>query len=128
MGSYGKKMKSINLPSILLLKMINSLEAQLQYEHWIFLNILKQKNVHLQCSYLDNWTWRKYIRYFGENGQPSSRSVATLRYLLYRAMHRAIGVRGFFKRFNLSFFYLHTIRRYFIIFQYNSNTDSQDSL
>ena len=45
---------------------------------WIFLN---KKNVHLQCSYLDNWTWRKYIRYFGANRQPSSRSVATLRYL-----------------------------------------------
>ena len=79
MGSYGRKLKSINLPSIFLLKMINSLEAQLQYELWIFLNILKQKNVHLQCSYLDNWTWRKYIRCFGANGQPSSRSVATLR-------------------------------------------------
>ena len=45
MGSYGRKLKSINLPSIFLLKMINSLEAQLQYELWIFLNILKQKNV-----------------------------------------------------------------------------------
>ena len=32
MGSYGRKLKSINLPSIFLLKMINSLEAQLQYE------------------------------------------------------------------------------------------------
>ena len=32
MGSYGRKLKSINLLSIFLLKMINSLEAQLQYE------------------------------------------------------------------------------------------------
>ena len=47
MGSYGRKLKSINLPSIFLFKMINSLEARLQYEHWIFLNILKQKKCAL---------------------------------------------------------------------------------
>ena len=55
MGSYGRKLKSINLPSIFLLKMINSLEAQLQYELLIFLNILKQKNLpasraHSHCA------------------------------------------------------------------------------
>ena len=47
MGSYGRKLKSINLPSIFSLKMINSLEAQLQYELWIFLNILEQKKYPL---------------------------------------------------------------------------------